>query len=72
MDRKIELPEITSMLHSCFFGLENAHSKLIGSGHRAIISEIAKMLPGIRKQRVNLNLMTILPLIRTCSCFRTI
>ncbi|TFH43640.1 MAG: hypothetical protein E4G94_04575 [ANME-2 cluster archaeon] len=47
MERKIELPEIASMLHSCFFGMENAHSKLIGSGHRAIVPEIAKMLPGI-------------------------
>ncbi len=47
MTKKIEHAEITSMLHSCFFGLENAHNKLTGSGHKAVIPEVAKMLPHI-------------------------
>lgn len=47
MNEKIEHAEITSMLHSCYFGLENAHNKLTGSGHRAVIPEVAKMLPHI-------------------------
>ena len=45
MTDKVDLPELASMLHSTFFGLENAHNKLTGSGHKAVVPEIAKMLP---------------------------
>ena len=45
MGDKIDYPEIASMLHSTFFGLENAHNKLTGSSHKAVVPEIAKMLP---------------------------
>ncbi|MCL7414519.1 MAG: hypothetical protein M8349_00435 [ANME-2 cluster archaeon] len=47
MDKKIEQAEITSMLHSCFFGLEKAHNKLTGSGHKAVVPQVARMLPQI-------------------------
>ncbi|MDF1534002.1 MAG: hypothetical protein P1P69_05810 [Methanosarcinaceae archaeon] len=45
MSNKIDYSEIASMLHSTFFGLENAHNKLTGSSHRAVVPEIAKILP---------------------------
>lgn len=45
MSDKIDYPELASMLHSTFFGLENAHNKLTGNSHKAVVPEIAKMLP---------------------------
>ena len=56
MVNKVDLPELASMLHSTFFGLENAHNKLTGNSHKAVVPEIAKMLPLIFEAKGELKL----------------